>query len=128
MSRELLGRKDPIGKLVRPHADDSYAEKWELMSRFEKLCWLGAADNRFIRKRVVHVVKFERLLEDHDYFREMILDFLGLDMPMKDWHDRARVTNNATPRYTFPAYSDWTATEKRAFDSICSEEMAVYGY
>ena len=117
-----------MAKLVRPPAEDPYAEQWKTMSRLEKLCWVWASDNRFIRSNVRHSIRFEFLLREFSYFRETVLDFLGLEMKESAWAAGVSSINNATPRYTFPEFSDWNASEKRAFDSICAEEMAYYGY
>jgi len=128
MSRELLGRKDPMAKRVRPPVEDPYADRWESMKRFEKLCWLWAADKRYIRTHVGQNVRFENLLSDFDYFSSKVLDFTGLTMDQRDWSASVKGINNATPHYNFPAYNDWGGDEKRSFETICGEEMAVYGY
>ena len=128
MSRELLGRKDPMAKLVRPPVEDPLTEQWNTLSRFEKLCWLWASDNKFIRAHVSHNIRFEFLLKDFDYFREMVLDFLGLEMAESTWAAGVSSVNNATPCHAFPEFSDWSSSERRAFYSICGGEMAFYGY
>ncbi len=98
------------------------------MRRFERLCWLWAADNGFIRRHVSHRVRFEDLLKDFDSFDRDVLQFLGLEMKADGWQrDRDRVYNS-TPRYTFPQYAEWSTRDRKAFDRICGEEMAVYGY
>lgn len=128
MSRELFDRKDPMGKVIFPPANDPYAEKWSTMSRFEKLCWLWSADNRFIRENTDHVILFEKLRIDFDYFDENVLRFLDLELNADIWNDEMGKVFNSTPRYTFPKYAEWTAEQKRQFDIICGEEMAYYGY
>lgn len=128
MSRELFDRKDPMGHVIFPPKEDPYSEKWNSMSRFEKLCWLWAADNRFIRKNTHHTILFEKLRKDFDYFDSHVLKFLDLEMNPDDWHSEINTVYNSTPRYTFPKYPEWTAEQKRQFETICGEEMAVYGY
>ncbi|MCB0754824.1 MAG: sulfotransferase [Flavobacteriales bacterium] len=128
MSRELFDRKDPMGSVIYPNSDDPYSERWGSMNRFEKLCWLWSADNRFIRENTLHLIHFEKLRTDFDYFQEYVLDFLELEMNPDDWHQEIGKVYNSTPRYTFPTYKDWTAEQKQQFDVICGEEMSVYGY
>ncbi len=128
MSRELFSKKDPMGKLIFPPANDPMADRWEYMSRFEKLCWMWSADNQFIRTHAAHCIKFECLFESFEYFNQFVLNFLGLHMNPEDWERKIGAVNNATPRYTFPRYSDWTAADKSSFEQLCGVEMSVYGY
>jgi hypothetical protein len=128
MSRELLGKKDPMGAVIFPAKDDAYAEDWPNMSRFEKLCWLWASDNQLIRKTVGHTIKFETLRNDFDYFDENVLAFLNLDVNPAVWKSEMDVVYNSTPTYTFPKYSNWSTENKKHFERICGAEMAVYGY
>lgn len=128
MSRELLGKKDPMAAKIFPPKSDEYAERWEKLSRFEKLCWMWAADNQFIRENVSNTIKFELLRADFDYFKENVLDFLELEMAADVWQKEIGKVYNSTPRYTFEAYKNWTAEQKKQFEEICAQEMSNYGY
>jgi len=128
MSRELLGSKDPMEPLVYPNDSEPFAATWKDLDRFQKVCWLWASDNRFIRTHVHHCVKFELLTRDFDYFEHNILDYLGLKMAADDWSKEVARVNNPTPRHTFPKYSDWSPQQKASFEKICGEELAAYGY
>lgn len=128
MSRELLGKKDPMAPVIHPPKADEYSEKWDDLSRFEKLCWLWTADNKFIRENTNHTIKFELLRKDFDYFKTNVLDFLELEMGADIWHAEINKVYNSTPRYTFPDFEDWSAEHKKQFEKICGEEMAQYGY
>lgn len=128
MSRELFDRKDPMAAVIFPSKDDAYSDKWKTMTRFAKLCWLWAADNRFIRENTEHFILFEKLRNDFDYFDENVLKFLDLKMPADTWNTQINKVYNSTPRYTFPKYADWSAEHKKQFEEICGEEMARYGY
>jgi hypothetical protein len=128
MSRELLGRKDPMDAVIFPPKEDPYSERWSGMSRFEKLCWLWATDNKFIRETVGHTIKFEELRKDFDYFDKNVLQYLNLDVSADDWKAEMEVVYNSTPRYTFPKYLNWNSENKKHFERICGEEMAIYGY
>ncbi len=128
MSRELLGKKDPMNTVIFPAKNDPFAEKWGEISRFEKLCWLWAEDNRFIRENVKHAVTFEKIRSDFDYFQQNILQFLNLKVNADDWKAEMEIVFNSTPRYTFPKYAEWSQEQKQQFDRICGQEMSHYGY
>lgn len=128
MSRELFSRKDPMAAVIFPPEEDSFRDEWPSMTRFEKLCWLWAADNRFVRTHIDHVLQFEQLLTSFDYFDENVLKFLDLDVKPEAWQSEIGQAFNSTPRYTFPKFSNWSAIEKRQFEHICGQEMQHYGY
>jgi hypothetical protein len=128
MSRELFDRKDPMGKVIFPPKEDPFSEQWPKMNRFERLCWLWAADNRFLRENIPHTIRFEDLRTDFELFDEQVLKYLGLQMDRDDWNREIGEVFNSTPRYTFPKYAEWGAKDKKAFERICAEEAANYNY
>lgn len=69
MSRGSLGKIDPIGHLNKPASDDPYFCQWQSMTRFEKVCWLWQADNRYLRKNIGHSLQFEKLISDYGYLK-----------------------------------------------------------
>ena len=128
ISRELFAVNDPMAKLNVPPSDDEYAHSWDRLSRFEKLCWLWQADNRYIRLNTDHTVQFERIVSDYDYFSERLLTPLGISIDESGWRLRASCTTNRTPRYCVPPYEEWPAKDKATFAKIRGEEMAACGY
>lgn len=129
MSREQLGWKDPMRPLIGPSADDPHLKDWPRWGRFEKFCWMWARDNRLLRETTGHWIRFEDFRKDYGYFRERLLDHIGLDMDADTWQRAMGATGrNATPSYSFPEYSAWTADQKRFFEDMCGPEMAFYGY
>ena len=128
MSREIFDTNDPMTRLVYPPTGDPYGESWANMSRFERVCWLWQADNRFMREATGHTVQLEGVLGDYDYFRQQVLDYLGLSVPEADWRRYIEHTRNRTPRYRLRAHRDWTAEQHSASDRICGDEMAACGY
>ena len=128
MSRELLGHKDPLGKYVFPAKGDPYRESWKDMSRFERLCWMWMEDNRLLRSQLGHPVKFEMVRADYDYFKERLLDHIGLEVSLADWERNVRSVTNRTPSHAFPRYEDWSRQDKATFERICGDEMSKYGY
>jgi len=128
VSRELFGTNDPMAKLTRPPADDPYCDSWERMSRFEKLCWMWQADNRFIRENTDRSVGFEHTVSDYDYFEEHLLAPLDLEVEKRVWEHHTARTTNRTPRYRLPKYEAWPALLKGQFARICGAEMEACGY
>lgn len=128
MSRELFSRRDPMAKWVLPPADDPYRGRWPHLSRFEKLCWLWQADNRFIRECTPQRIQFERLVANYDYFRTELLDYLDLEIDEPTWSRHVARVTNPTATYRFPAPDDWSAAEQAAFEAICGDELVACGY
>lgn len=128
LSRELFARHDPMAALIRPPVGDAYAPRWASMSRFEKLCWLWQADNRYLRQTVDRVVQFERLLDDYQYLCERVLAHIGLDISADSWALATQSIVNPTPGYTAAAWQNWPAGQREAFERICGQEMAACGY
>lgn len=128
MSRELFAPHDPMSAAIRPPHNDPYAAAWSGMSRFERLCWLWAADNRYLREQIGHLVQFERLLVDYDYFDHRIARHLGLHIDQADWAVQVARVKNPTPRYRVSEFEDWPSAWREAFERICGDEMTACGY
>lgn len=128
LSREQYAVNDPMAPLNRPPTEDPFAERWPKMSRFERLCWLWQADNRYIRQYADHTAQFEDVVGSYGYFAERILQPLGLTMTEETWRACTRESSNATPRYRAPVFSDWPPDWRATFARICGEEMEACGY
>ncbi len=127
-SREILGKSDPLNKLIYPPKGDPYFEKWSTMSRFEKICWQWQYDNAYLLKVIGKPIKFELLRSDYDYFKSELLDQIGVDIDALTWQGYVSQKQNVTPTYRLPHYKDWTATQQQQFKSICGEVMQRCGY
>lgn len=128
MSRELFDRKDPMGSVIFPPKEDPITDRWPKMDRFERLCWLWAADNCFLRENVPHTIRFEDLRKDFELFDEQVLRYLNLQMDRDEWNREIGQVFNSTPRYTFPKYTEWESKHKKAFEDLCAEEASYYNY
>lgn len=128
MSREILDATDPLQHRTFPPEGDPYREKWKDMSRFEKICWMWQADNRYIRQNTKHTVQFEKLKVDFGYFKSELLDFLGLEMTEPTWQNYISQKKNITPKYKFPHWQDWCEEQTTRFWEICGAEMKACGY
>lgn len=129
MSRELFDVNDPMATLIFPNMEDAYFKEWKSMSRFEKLCWLWQCDNEYLRKNISHLIQFEQLSTDYDYFKTNLMDYLAIGNISADvWKEGMQKVNNETPVYRFPVYKDWSNKDNAAFERICGEEMSKCGY
>lgn len=113
---------------LRPLPSDPFFERWEHLSRFEKVCWLWADANQRLAVDIPHWVAFDRLITDYDYFRENLLEPTGLAMDEALWRQSVKVPSNVTKQFNYPHWQDWDARERAAFDTICGEQMGKYGY
>ncbi len=128
MSRDKLGKKDPMAVNISPPSNDPYYSKWKEMSRFEKVCWQWQFSNRFLRENVPHTVYFKKLRSDYPYFKENILDYLNLDIAEAAWQDYVSQPKNRSAKYRMPHWKDWTQEQTDTFWRICGEEMKAYGF
>lgn len=128
MCRATFDAKDPLNGLIRPRPEDPYASQWDAMSRFEKVCWWWQMDNRYLREQIGHTVQFEQLRSDYVYFDTQLMQHLGLSIDEQTWSSYVSTPRNKSPRYTFPAWSEWTKEQQEIFVRICGEEMKANGY
>lgn len=128
MAKEILGPKDPLGILIKPRSGDPYFEQWPQMTRFEKLCWQWQNDNKMMRANIDHYTRFEDMLSDYGYFKEKILDYLGLHIPQEIWERYVNKPRNATRRHRLASWQEWDKDQLRTLERICGEEMAHYDY
>jgi hypothetical protein len=127
MSREIFGPKDPMAAVIFPPDDDPLLPEWHTLGRFGQVCWLWAADNRYLRTTVQHTFKFEEILCDEGAY-DRLTRHLRLETEPEIWAKRAQVVVNDTPRRAFAPYAEWISAQKKTFDRICGPEMAYYGY
>lgn len=128
MSREILGNKDPFTKLISPPINDPYKNNWVQMTRFEKVCWQWQFENHYIRQHVSHFIMFEELISNYTYFKNQLLDYLGIDISIETWQQYVERPKNITPNYQIGHWENWSDTERDIFKKICGNEMEQYGY
>jgi hypothetical protein len=113
---------------LHPLPSDPYHERWEKMSRFEKVCWLWADANLRLTQDIPQWITFEKLISDYGYFREALLEPIGLQLDELVWQEFVRAPTNVTKRFSYPHWREWDASQHAAFNAICGEQMAKYGY
>jgi len=128
MSRRTMTPEDPNTKLIYPKEGDPYKEKWLEMSRFEKLCWYWQEENRYLRENIQNLVKFEEILKDYEYFRNNILEKIGICLSEEIWKREVNNPKNVTKEYSIPPWSEWDKKKKDIFKEICASEMRKNKY
>lgn len=128
MSRWTMTSKDPNTKLIHPTNGDPYKERWSEMSRFEKLCWYWQVDNHYLRENIGNPVKFEDLLRNYEYFKNNILEKIGINISKEVWIKEVNNPKNTTKEYSIPPWKNWDKKKTKYFEEICGKEMGAYGY
>jgi hypothetical protein len=116
---------------LKPQQSDPYYERWNGMSRFEKLCWSWMWSIEYALQYIPaeSVIHFESIIRDYEYFREKVLIPLGLNMKEDVWREgMSSKSPNATKQYVFPHWKDWSSIQKEAFKRICGLSMRKLGY
>ena len=139
---------DDRKRMIVPGDQDPMAEKWENTDRFQKLCWYWKHSNEFIASRVDRTILFEKLLSDYDYFKDNVLEPLGLYIPYSTWSAAVKYPLNTSKRFILrnkikrviklqskekrikplPHWSQWDNKRKEQFNEICFETMKKFGY
>lgn len=138
VSRKIFGHT----WLTAPdYKNDQYANQWEDMSRFERLCWAWAQLNRTAldataKNPNTKVIKFENIFygEDRYHTLNQIMDYL-LDHPSIDITATSSTQGWLETRIhkssgSFPSWQNWSEDQMTVFDEFCQplmEEMDYYG-
>ncbi|MFX1549128.1 MAG: sulfotransferase [Promethearchaeota archaeon] len=128
MSRQTMTNKDKNTKNIAPKKESSWYGIWEEMNRFQRLCWYWDIENRYLNKNVDLLIKFEDILSNYEYFKDKVLDIIGLDIPKEIWQNELNFPKNITPDYKFPHWNDWDHNYRKSFIQICGQTMSVNGY
>jgi hypothetical protein len=117
--------------------DGPYADSWEMLSRFEQICWLLQKKDRMIWDALDDTstclrIRFEDVFNAETGYGEFsrILSFIEPDLSLpesiyKQWLARPR---NATEEYILPKWPEWTAEQKDAFVRIAGPHQQRCGY
>ena len=128
MSRKTLTKADPIYRDLSPPEEDLDPVVWKNMNRFERLCWIWAYENAYLRSCCDFRARFEDITTEFSAFKEQILDPIGLDLSLREWALSSSTPINQTTGKQYKGWADWTETEKSTFIDLCGDEMAHYGY
>jgi Sulfotransferase family len=113
---------------IIPASDDPLFTEWHGLSRFEKICWLWADANRKVCEFADKTLNFEKLIGDYSYFKENIVDYLGIEISEDCWKGEVNRPKNITKKHSMPHWTEWEDEVTNMFWRICKDEMYHYGY
>jgi hypothetical protein len=126
MNRPTFGPDDHVyGTLAAPQGVEPDA--WRRMDRFERVCWMWAEDNAFIRRHARARARLEDITRSYEDFQSQVLAPLSLTLHPDAWGREASVSVNATRRQTRESWR-WNAQDEAAYARWCVPELAHYGY
>jgi len=114
-----------------PLPNDPFQDKWDRMTRFEKICWSWQEANEFIMDSVPEDqrIQLERISTDFEYFSEKLARPIGLSISHDVWREVvSKKSDNASKYYDFPAWDDWTPEQQEIFKQICGKTMSRLGH
>ncbi|MCZ2126845.1 MAG: hypothetical protein LC099_03615 [Anaerolineales bacterium] len=118
---------------------DPYAEQWEEMTRFERLCWAWTRLNEFALKTLegnanARVFRFEEIFLAKERYQTLneLVSFVSnqpaidaaMIKPIDGWLERRSHQSSAA----FPAWAGWSQEHKRIFLTHCEELSSKLGY
>jgi len=118
---QFYGSESTGAYALEPLPGDPYAIDWQQMSRFEKICWGWQEATEFLMAYIPadRWLQLEKIASDYDYFSKYLINYIGLEVSYDQWHQIvSRKSENATCRYDFPAWEDWSQSEQEAFIRI----------
>ncbi|MFW6116706.1 MAG: hypothetical protein ACOC6F_03170 [bacterium] len=134
--RRLVAHTWPTALEIR---GDPYAEKWRMMSRFERICWAWTRLNGYALKSIqrnpdAEVFRFEDVFKSESRYQHLaeLVDF-ATDMPgvepvppraLEGWLDRKIHESSGK----FPAWPEWPSQHRGKFLEICGELMETLHY
>lgn len=127
-ARRTMTPEDKNTSAIRPRPGDPWADEWEKMDRFARLCWYWQVENAYLRRSVERTVHFEALLDSYDYLCAHVLEPAGLQLPASVWEKAINRPRNVTQEHAMPPWEKWTPAQKETFRAICGDEMRKNGY
>ncbi len=114
--------------------DDEYRDRWEEMSRFEKICWRWQKKDGFIYRSLEGKdnyirVKFEDIFEGDNYTGlKKICEYMNIPKKEVKRNIELMMDNkiNATKEYEIPHWSEWGKEMIETFEEIAGEHMKRY--
>lgn len=134
--RSIFAHNWPEAKDI---SNDEYSEKWNQLTRFEKLCWAWSRLNSYALEKVENNpnamwVRFEDIFidkEKYDNFQNIVdyLTYISKDGNINynsfdGWLD----TKIHEGLGYYPDWKYWTNEQKESFQKICGPAMEKLGY
>lgn len=142
--RSLFTRRDDRKVHFVPKNEDDI--KWWLNAdKFDQICWNWNTETKALLKKDLDILHFEKIIGDYDYFKNELLEKVGLSMDFNTWKNLVSVKKNKTKpklhRYLYakvkgkqfieerlPMYDNWSDDKKKVFNDICENTMLKLGY
>ncbi|MCL4267167.1 MAG: sulfotransferase [Anaerolineae bacterium] len=113
---------------ICPHPGTPYAEQWDSMDRFARVCWYWAETNQYLVDCQLPLVRFEDVISSYECFSHQVLKPLGIDVPTNIWTEQVNVPKNESKTRVFKDWNSWTPRQKQQFEEICGEVMVDLNY
>ncbi len=135
MSRAWYKKHDSTLRLsANFFPNDPYFEKWDKLSRFQKICWRWQKKDGFIYQSLKNIensitVKYEEIFKDNGFkglYR--IANYVNMDRKLTDKFVREQMENkiNATRGYDIPHWKNWDKKKISKFNKIAGKHMKKY--
>jgi len=136
----FMGSNDPRKRLEpKDLSDEQYCDRWDSMSRFERICWHWVTLDSLILQSIegyAHAMslKYEELFNPDNGFSilNQLLDFINMKnrIHLSDEELRCLLTRkkDSTTEYILPHWRDWPDELTRQFDGIAGNYMKRCGY
>jgi hypothetical protein len=134
--RKLISHNWPVASDL---PNDFYADKWNQLSRFERLCWAWTRLNEYALGALpnnpqVRLFQFEKTFSGENRYQVLdeLVTFTASQPSInpksigstKGWLER-RVHQSSEG---FPSWENWTSAQKSHFTSTCGPLMEKLGY
>jgi hypothetical protein len=116
---------------LAPLPGDKYEHEWSGMNRFSRICWSWQDTYELLMRYIppTHWLTLEQATSDYGFFDRQFARNVGLPITQASWQRHvSRKSPNATRKYGFPAWEQWTEAQKQAFIRICGPTMRKLGY
>lgn len=139
INKNIYTLKDPIDRMTAlDFLEDSYFEKWHVLSQFEKTCWWWQKTTRVVYESVkklsnASIIKYEDIMDKKHYgshIRKMcqFIEYPSNNKVLKTWDELLRKQEKPSVTGNFPHWKDWTDGQKEQFERIAGEHMREIGY
>jgi len=134
--RAIFSHKWPTAK---DFPDSPYAEQWQSLSRFQKICWVWSRLNQYALNTVeknpnARVFYFEKIFsgeQKYTHLKDLIdfaVDLPGISVTQLDKTDGWLKKRVHMSSKDFPAWENWTPEHKDQFQQMCEPLMKKLGY
>lgn len=116
---------------LQPLERDPWKEKWDTLSRFEKMCWVVADTYRYLLSVIPESrrLRLEDIVSDYSVVSSKFFDVLGVDISEETWHEIVgKPSRNKSKSYDYPQHKDWNSDQKKIYQVMCGEIAEELGY